>query len=197
MYSIITTFGCIKHCSYCISKKIGLANNSLFYNKSVWIKSVLNNIDQTFSISGGGDPFFNFNHHQRFWEFMDYLAYLKNCYYDIHTAITEYPNRSNFKRLRKIILHLDPNNLDRKYNADRVVMVLDDLVTKDHMKRFEELYKDIQVSYRQIVYENKPKLNIDLYARTIKLRNPKGRYIKQKDYNTYIWPDGTIKKEFK
>jgi hypothetical protein len=201
MYSIITTFGCGKNCYYCISKQIGLETNPDFYKDPIWRARVSNTIHSNFSISGGGDPFYEFEKHLDFWHAMDYLAESNNCWYDVHTMISDLNIISHLKRLRKLVLHITPSMLTEKLYADRVVMVMDDTITIGSMRLLESMYKDCQIAYRELVDPSpdinfKPNWKVDLYAKTIRLRNRNGRYIKQKDYNVYIWPNGEIRKKF-
>jgi hypothetical protein len=102
-------------------------------------------VNDSFSISGGGDPLEDFRLHERFWKRIETLCDSKNIQYDIHTAFHRVP-KTLFKNIRKLVVHIRDPNLRAIY-ADRVVMVVDKRLTIEGMRLFEHNHPNIKLSY--------------------------------------------------
>jgi hypothetical protein len=196
MLSIITAFGCRFNCPYCIWRQEGREYDPYFYDRAKWLSSFYQNVNETFSISGGGDPLKDFNIHGRFWSRIEALCESREIQYDVHTSFHTI-SKGPFKNIRKLVVHIRAQNLQADY-ADRVVMVVDRGLTIEGMKFFEHNHPNIELSYREVVGEDfKPSDDVLAFARDIQTRRPNGRFIKQDDYNRYLFPDGTIRSVFR
>jgi hypothetical protein len=195
MLSIITAFGCRFNCSYCIWRQEGRIYDPYFYDRARWLSSFYQNVNETFSISGGGDPLEDFDIHGRFWNRVEALCESRGIQYDIHTTFHTI-SKASFKNIRKLVVHIRAHDL-RAVHADRVVMVVDRGLTIDAMKFFERNHPYIELSYREVVGEEfKPSDDVLAFAQNIQTRRFNGRFIKQDDYNRYLFPDGTIRTVF-
>jgi hypothetical protein len=195
MLSIITAFGCRFNCPYCIWRQEGRVYDPYFYDRARWLSSFYKNVNETFSISGGGDPLENIGIHGRFWNRIEALCESMGIQYDIHTTFYTI-SKVAFKSIRKLVVHIRAHDLRAVY-ADRVVMVVDQGLTIEGMKLFEYNHPDIELSYREVVGEEfKPSDDVLTFAQNIQERRFNGRFIKQDDYNRYLFPDGTIRTVF-
>jgi hypothetical protein len=114
-----------------------------FYDKVRWLSSFYQNINETFSISGGGDPLEDFSLHERFLNRIETLCNSKNIQYDIHTAFHAI-SKAPFKNTRKLVIHIRVQNLQATH-ADRVVMAMDQKLTIEGMKLFEHNHPGIPI----------------------------------------------------
>jgi hypothetical protein len=153
-------------------------------------------VNETFSISGGGDPLEDFSIHDRFWDRIEALCDSRGIQYDIHTAFHTI-SKAPFKNIRKLVVHIRDHNFQAVY-ADRVVMVVDNKLTVEGMKLFECNHPDTELSYREVVGDEfKPFDDVLTFAQSIQERRSKGRFIRQDDYNRYLFPDGTVRTIFR
>jgi hypothetical protein len=161
----------------------------------MWLSSFYQNANETFSISGGGDPLEDFDIHGRFWNRIETLCESRGIQYDIHTTFQTI-SKIPFKNIRKLVVHVRAHDLQAAF-ADRVVMVVEQGLTIDAMKLFERNHPYIELSYREVVGEQfKPSDDVLAFAQNIQTRRFNGRFVKQDDYNHYLFPDGTIRTSF-
>lgn len=202
MISVITAFGCKKRCSYCIWKKVLKEKfNFNHWNNYKWIKSFQKNIkDNTvFSISGGGEPLFDYINNP-FWDFLNQECEERNLQYIIHTA-DEKINYFYSAFLKSVIFHLTPPFEFPKIEIPtRFVIVIDNSITLKILERIEKnLPKKSQLSYREIFGVSKkllPNKEVLLKAQTVESRIENSKFILQGDYNVYLWPNGIIRDKF-
>jgi uncharacterized radical SAM superfamily protein len=196
MLSIITAFGCRFNCPYCIWRQEKRVYDPCFYDRVAWLSSFYRSVNETFSISGGGDPLEDFSLHERFWNRIWALCKSKEIQYDIHTSFHT-ASKNRFKNIRKLVVHIRNHNFRAVY-ADRVVMVADQKLTIDGMKLFERNHPNIELSYREVVGDEfKPSEDVLTFAQSIHERRNNGRFIRQDDYNQYLFPDGSIRTVFR
>jgi len=208
-YSIITDFGCITNCSYCIWKKHKLNNKK--YNKSSFINKISTFLDNCnkVSISGGGDPLNNPDDNMDFWNtLIDHCSY-KNIKIDIHTSYinhTDIINKifENKSLINRIVIHSSLNRFYKQFdNIENYKYRFNFVVTNElnipELEKIENILKqnDIQLAYRELVSDNyKIYPNIDDFCKSVSFRYDLGRYVKQDDYNLYLMPNGQITDKF-
>jgi len=108
-----------------------------------------------------------------------------------------------FEHLRKVVFHLRNQyvSIPEIGNVEtRFAYVVDDKATIDGLERLEkEIPERCKLSYRELVpcgEVKPPKPDVDEFARSVSERRAGAIYVEQKDYNKYLWPDGTIKTKF-
>lgn len=191
--SIITNFGCHYTCPYCIVK-----NNNIKVPVSTTeglngLKQAIieNNIDIV-SVSGGGDPLFEVDKHQDWWEKL--LAILSELHIplEIHTSYTNpWMITCNFAR---IVYHLrskeqlEKIHRSRRGEIVRIVFVVTDDMTEDDIFEIAKFVKYSpwidELSFRQRV---KPNYELSYHLHDfLKAGHQKDWwYITQCDYNLY------------
>lgn len=213
MLSIITDFGCGKDCPYCIYRhmmpsKIG-APDDYYERLELAIRNVPGDV---FSISGGGDPLFNFGENDKFWSHIYRFCHTYDKRIDIHTAYLQAMN--NYypllaKVLHKIVIHCFPDTWEEdKYNLTRLLnvqpsvqlrinFVIDyqlDTIASD-VEAFCHEHK-IPFSYRQMVGSDLQAVTVSSFYTEVASRTQYGRYVEQDDYNIYFTPQGELKLKF-
>ena len=83
--SIITNFGCNKKCWYCIWKNHKLNNYKKIDYSKLEDFLVKNKSFGKVSLSGGGDPLYNYFNNITFWKFIINITKRLNLKLDIHT----------------------------------------------------------------------------------------------------------------
>jgi hypothetical protein len=159
-------------------------------------------VKKVFSVSGGGDPLNNVEEHSKFWDVLNFLSDARGIKYDIHTSYDNV-NFNRFTRLNKVVYHItDPKRIVlpdwTAYVRTRVVLVIDSNVTLSALENLEN-QKPLQLSYRELVTDDvnmKPNSVVLAHAKKVGQRMKGGMFINQKDYNTYLFPDGSIKRKF-
>lgn len=90
-FTIITNFGCNNNCNYCISKHHPILQNQVTdINKIDWDyleKCIKNTSSPKVNLSGGGDPFYNYQSNLEFYFKVYDLCQKYNKLLDIHTRI--------------------------------------------------------------------------------------------------------------
>lgn len=211
--SLITDFGCKSNCKYCIWKSN--ENNKRVQNIDAQLDTLKNILYkgryQKFSISGGGDPLNNFYLNYQFWKRINWMSFLYNVKYDIHTSYENYfYHRIWFgDALNKFVFHATPKrnpiNIFKKTIENqiklRICYVITDDINIEFLSKMEEFVNKnkefLQLGYREYVGDvYKPRKEVDDFCKSVEERVPTGKYIYQNDYNTYIMPDGTITEKF-
>lgn len=167
-FTIITNFGCKNNCSYCISKHHPiLQNNITDINKIDWDyleKCISETTSPKVNLSGGGDPFFNYDKHLKFFFNVKELCQKYNKLLDIHTRILPYPIFM-YKLFNKIALSVEYNdenairdlkikyNTASKYTNIRVIQVVGENLTFRDCSNYIKTMFDFgvkQVTFRQM-----------------------------------------------
>ena len=156
--SIITNFGCHYTCPYCIVK-----NNNLDIPKttingldSLWLEIVRNQCNWV-SLSGGGDPLWNYSEHKDWYD--KFFEITEDLNIGLHTSL---PNVSGapYDAFDRVVYHL--HSLEQLYSIRRrncaivrVVFVVTENFTEDLINRiavFCANSDDIdELSFRQMV----------------------------------------------
>jgi hypothetical protein len=165
-----------------------------FYKSKKWLEE-FDRIDSKFSISGGGDPMFNFDKHTDFWSLIEQKAISLGITYDIHTADPSVFNKY-LPNLGKVVYHVTkevkvPLHVDIPV---RWVMVLDSNVTMDDIEEFEQ--RDGQITYREVFGEAGPSKEVTEFAKSVSERHFGGKYLVNGDYNRYLFPNGDLRERF-
>jgi|WetSurMetagenome_2_1015567.scaffolds.fasta_scaffold05374_9 organic radical activating enzyme len=203
--SFITNFGCHYKCNYCITKKAGInipfTTMESLNGLSDKIKKSHNGL---ISISGVGDPLYNYENNKRFYECFFSITDKLKCGVEIHTS---YINSSfNFEKCYRVVYHI--TGLDeikeiekiKRHGGEktRIVFVIEPFYTENDIvniynKYVNNTYID-QLSFRQMVDENfKPDDTLKDYLEKGHIEK-KWYYIKQADYNNYIVEENEFKK---
>lgn len=163
--SVITNFGCHYSCPYCIVK-----NNNLQIPKSTI--DGLNSLEEEIkknqcnwvSISGGGDPFYDWQNNIDFYNHMYELATKYGKKLDIHTRILP-TDMDLIKKFRKIALSIEPYDtraMERlqvilpeieKTTKLRVINVLNERMTTEDCLDYINKMHNIgvkQITFRQM-----------------------------------------------
>lgn len=192
--SIITNFGCHYECPYCIVR-----NNNLYIPHTTvegldMARTAFTEHDcNIVSISGGGDPLYNYDIYEDWWDKLLFIIFPKTRI-ELHTSYTSVPDKIRAHCYR-IVYHVGafPQLENVKRYSDeivRVVVVVDPTVSKDTIDGIynycQENKDNIdELSFRQYVdgdYETHY-FHHDYLLNGHKLG--KWHYIQQNDYNIY------------
>lgn len=189
--SIITNFGCHYICPYCIVKK-----NNLHIPKTTL--RGLDSVDRYarkyncnwISISGGGDPLYNFEQNKEWYE---KLFYLNMGHYKIELHTSYVLKNRIYGNFNRVVYHIrDIGDIKRivKYDREiiRVVFVVTEDFTENKINTIVKLIKNNpnidELSFRQMVDSNYK----TMYYCQEYLENGHKKdwyYITQGDYNLY------------
>lgn len=190
--SVITNFGCHYSCPYCIVK-----NNNLNIPKSTLggLDNLKHEIEKNdcnwISLSGGGDPLFQYEQHKDWYEkFFRLLP--ENIKIELHTS---YPNYAgvDYSAFDRVVYHLQSvEQLEKIKKAQneivRVVYVVTEDFTKDIINKISMYCNNSdqidELSFRQMVDDHYEATD---YCKDY-LRQGHQRlwwYIEQCDYNLY------------
>ena len=192
--SIITNFGCHYKCPYCIVKTNGIDVPETTIKSLDSLMDRVNEIGANIiSVSGGGDPLYNYNEHKDYYEKLFKICKENNLPLEMHTSYIE--SDFPYDQCIRIVYHLnsikDLSTLGKQGRAKiRIVYV----VTKDFI---EDIIDDIyyrflsnpyvhELSFRQMVSN---KYTTTHYCEDyLKAGHNLGcwHYIQQNDYNTYF-----------
>lgn len=198
--SIITNFGCHYTCPYCIVK-----NNNLKIPKTTLRglcelnAEIKNNNCNIISISGGGDPLYEYEKHKDYYGKLFEIATLP---LELHTSYI----KSTFPiaKMKRVVYHI--RSIDSLYNIQRkgseiirvVLVATKELTKRDILKisKFVELSKIIdELSFRQMV---NGEYGIEYFNHNLLVRGHNiglWHYIKQNDYNLYF-VNGKVYRKF-
>lgn len=195
--SIITNFGCHYKCPYCIVKK----NNLKIPSTTI---EGLNNLKKEFdknkcniiSISGGGDPLFNWYKHTDWYDKLFSICRESNIPIEMHTSYTTSSLNALYFHLEKfyrVVYHLNSitqlKEIYRRGNEIvRVVFVVTEDFTEDDILEISDYVEESseidELSFRQLVDENY-ETKFYLHQFLQKEHKIKWYYIQQNDYNLY------------
>jgi organic radical activating enzyme len=204
--SIITNFGCKYQCNYCIWKNTKFLTDKYdqkfhrFWENKNWLKAFYKFATPTISISGGGDPMFDYERNLDFWKFLD----KHDFEYDIHTSDPMiFLLHPQFKHLKKIVYHLKnvesiPVNITHCTHKNIRITVVADFVAKNesYLNEIEQKFPvNWEFSYRQLYEKDQPYRDLSLFKNVIK-RRKNSKFIENGDYNLYLFPDALITNKF-
>lgn len=205
--SIITQFGCHYTCPCCIVKNNNIDIKPTTIESLDLVEKQLKNYD-ILSVSGGGDPLFNFNKNIEYYNKLFYICMKNNKPLEMHTSYCDIVGFS-FARsfpLHRMVYHLRAKDIEdkisslKKMNNEivRIVFVVVEEMTVTDVERIVKLVeqnKDIsELSFRQMVGKDfETKYYLHDYLKNGHL--DKWYYIEQNDYNDYF-EEGVIKKGF-
>lgn len=195
--SIITNFGCHYQCPYCVVKNNGIQVPKTTREGLKGLgKAIKETGANTISISGGGDPLYDFpdNIEQAYW-YVDLFGTTKhyNIPLEMHTSYMTEGTMFDMSEFKRVVYHAnsfyDMLRIHRVGNEIvRVVYVVTEDFTEDMINQIAEYVKqsdDIdELSFRQLIGEN---YEIKYYCHDyLKAGHQKDWwYIEQSDYNTY------------
>lgn len=200
--SIITNFGCHYTCPYCVVK-----NNHLDIPQTTL--EGLNNLNKSIqeskaniiSLSGGGDPLFQYYRHKDWYE---KLYAMTNLPLEMHTSYLNLPEGFDIGRYTRIVYHISPHGDSpilvknairdlmkvRRYGNEivRVVFVITGDYSEfilDTIAYYIKNNKNIdELSFRQLIDNTyTPQTYLQDYLRAG--HKKKWWYIEQGDYNLY------------
>lgn len=208
--SILTNFGCHFGCRYCIYRENGINIPKTNYMTFGWREleeELKKHRGELVSISGGGDPLYNYQNNEEFYEGLFELLDKYNCKLELHTSmlIEDFP----YEKCERVVFHFTmPNQIqmldmiDRNsYNLPtnvRVVYVVQEHYTKhlinEIVKGVRNSYYVTELSFRQMV--NKDGKTMYYLHDYLKEGHKKDwYYIEQADYNEYFVQDH-VEKEY-
>lgn len=205
--SIITNFGCNKNCWYCIWKNHHLekVKEKTDWNKlETFFQSYINILNPDFrkvSISGGGEPLYNYYVNVEWWDELFKLCRNYDIAIDIHTREKLY-DELFWEKINKCVFSSDHLTQDKKFL---------DYVLKHTKLRISHVATELSSDKKIEEYINyKKNNNCQLTIKELSGFNDKGRYkeIRNKysdqlyyldddDYNVYFMPNNTVKNVFK
>ena len=165
--SIITNFGCHYKCPYCIVKKNGInIPKTTVKSLDTLLETYKSGGYDYISISGGGDPMFEFDKHMDFYDRLFSICRENNIKIELHTSyIKEIENKLPLELFNRIVFHC--NTIDDVFEAEqtncgdipkRVVFVIEDRMTIDYLLTVRNVVNSSktidQLSFRQRVDEN-------------------------------------------
>lgn len=202
-FTIITNFGCDCNCKYCITKHHPILQNAITDKSKIdWVyleKCISESNAPTVNLSGGGDPFYNWQKNIDFYNRVYELAVKYEKKLDIHTRIL--PDDMNLiKKFRKIALSIEANDtaaMERLKNALpeiekttklRVINVLNERMTTkdclDYIKKMHDLGVK-QITFRQM-FGNK-----NAYQNFLKIKDtiniPGVMFLPDGEYHNYYF----------
>lgn len=200
--SIITNFGCHWKCPYCIVK-----NN--YINVPATALSSLDKLKaaiefekaEAISVSGGGDPLFEYENHQKYYQRLFRICREMKLPLEMHTSYIE--SAFPYEKCYRVVYHLqDIEQLSQivrhRNEIVRVVFVVTKKFTPEKIDAIAEFAKNSDIidelSFRQMVDKN---YHIRNYCDEYLRAGHKDRwyYIEQGDHHPYF-VNGTIHYKF-
>ena len=167
-FTIITNFGCDQRCKYCITRAHPILKNQITDESKIdWAyleKCISETTAPTVNLSGGGDPFFQWEKHLDFYNRVYEIAKKYGKQLDVHTRIL--PNDELISKFRKVGLTVEYWN-EKQFNTlkdrvekgillltkIRVIEVVGTDFTEDICKNYIKKIKGIgipQITFRQM-----------------------------------------------
>ena len=202
-FTIITNFGCNNNCKYCITKHHPILQNAVTDKSKInWEyleECIASSNAPTVNLSGGGDPFYDWQNNLDFFDCVYKLASKYGKKLDVHTRIL--PNDLTLiSKFRKIALSVEQgdtialNNLKQmlplieKTTKIRVVNVLNERMTVDSCYEYIKLMKSIgiqQITFRQM-FGNKKAYENFLYIKDL-ISEEGVLFLKDGEYHNYYF----------
>jgi adenine C2-methylase RlmN of 23S rRNA A2503 and tRNA A37 len=167
-FTVITNFGCDSNCRYCITKHHPILQNAITDKTKIdwgYLEECISKSDApTVNLSGGGDPFYNWENNYDFYNHIYDIATKYDKKLDIHTRVLP-TDISLIQLFRKIALSIESNDVNatnrlkdrlpeiEKTTKIRVVNVLNERMTKEDCVSYISKMKQIgvkQITFRQM-----------------------------------------------
>lgn len=205
MLSILTNFGCHFACSYCVYRDNKI--NIPFTNVDTfgWIQleeELKKHKGEEVSISGGGDPLYNYDesNNRAFYDKLFALLKKYDCKLELHTSI--FNPRFPYDNCERVVFHFTvPNQIKMLYYTDRLVCLPSKVrvvyVVQEHYTRHlvNEIVKEVsaceeitELSFRQMIKADGT-TDYTLYDYLKEGHMKDWYYIEQQDYNEYFVQD--------
>lgn len=205
MLSILTNFGCHFGCSYCVYKnnKIDIPYTNVdTFGWNALEKELEKNRGELVSISGGGDPLYNYNNNEEFYIKLFNLLDKYDCRLEMHTSIfdEEFP----YDRCERVVFHftmpsqismLDAVDQEYVFLANTIVRAV--YVVQEHYSKhlINEIVSKVndsaivtELSFRQMINKDgQAEYYMHDYLKDGHMKN--WYYIEQADYNEYFVQD--------
>ena len=195
--SIITNFGCHYTCPYCIVKNnnIGVPVTTLVGLDK--LKQVIIENDITIvSVSGGGDPLFEYEKHKGWYDRLFEILNELNIPLEMHTSYlnSDFP----YEKCKRVVYHLQGGSRlrselrwvqQRGNEIVRVVLVVQDNMTEKDICVISELVNwvgagNFELTFRQRV-DSDYKISYHLHDFLKSGHKVNWWYVEQDDYNLY------------
>lgn len=167
-FTVITNFGCDCNCKYCITKHHPILQNAVTDKSKIdwkYLEKCISESDApTVNLSGGGDPFYDWQNNIDFYNHVYELSTKYGKKLDIHTRILP-ADIDLIKKFRKIALSIEPYDtraIERlqamlpeieKTTKLRVINVLNERMTTedclDYIKKMHDIGVE-QITFRQM-----------------------------------------------
>lgn len=205
MLSILTNFGCHFACSYCVYRdnKINIPFTNI--DTFGWIQleeELKKHKGEEVSISGGGDPLYNYDesNNRAFYDKLFALLKKYDCKLELHTSI--FDPRFPYDNCERVVFHFTvPNQIKMLYYTDRLVRLPSKVrvvyVVQKHYTRHlvNEIVKEVsaceeitELSFRQMIKADGT-TDYTLYDYLKEGHMKDWYYIEQQDYNEYFVQD--------
>lgn len=205
MLSILTNFGCHFACSYCVYRdnKINIPFTNI--DTFGWIQleeELKKHKGEEVSISGGGDPLYNYDesNNRAFYDKLFALLKKYDCKLELHTSI--FDPRFPYNNCERVVFHFTvPNQIKMLYYTDRLVCLPSKVrvvyVVQEHYTRhlINEIVKEVlacekitELSFRQMIKADGT-TDYTLYDYLKEGHMKDWYYIEQQDYNEYFVQD--------
>lgn len=210
MLSILTNFGCHFGCSYCVYRENGINIPNTNINTFGWneLEEELKKYKgEIVSISGGGDPLYNYEDNEDFYEKLFYLLDKYNLKLELHTSMIN--ENFPYGKCERVVFHFtmpsqismlnmfDLNHIDLISPIIRAVYVVQEHYSKHLINQIKEEVKDSlidELSFRQMINRD-GSTNYYLHDYLKEGHRKDWYYIEQADYNEYFVQDH-IEKEY-
>lgn len=202
MFSILTNFGCHWGCRYCVYRENGInisKTNVATFGWRELERELEKHKGELISISGGGDPLYDYHKNKEFYCKLFLLLEKYNCTLELHTSmlIEDFP----YDKCERVVFHLTmPTQISLINNRFfklpkfvRAVFVVQDYYTESLILRITKYANDNknainELSFRQMINESG---NEEYYCHDFLKQHHKELwyYIEQCDYNDYFVQD--------
>ncbi|MFR2887912.1 MAG: radical SAM protein [Clostridium butyricum] len=204
MLSILTNFGCHFGCSYCVYRENGINIPKTDYRTFGWgtlEEELKKHKGELVSISGGGDPLYNYDNNKGFYEKLFLLLERYDCRLELHTSIVD--PYFNYKDFEKVVFHFTmPNQITMLDGLANEYMTLPKnvrvvYVVQEHYSKhlIDEIVSEVnsswwitELSFRQMIgKDGEAKYYLHDYLKQGHQKD--WYYIEQSDYNEYFVND--------
>lgn len=204
-FTIITNFGCNQGCKYCISKEHPLLKGKITPPDNLDWENLEKYISLTeapnINLSGGGDPFYQWENKIEFFDKIYSISNLYNKGLDIHTRILP-EDYELLKKFRKIALALEywdkkgfeilKNRLDliEEVTKIRVIQVVGPKLDKETLIEYIERLLEIgvkQITLREMFGNKGAHENFEQLEKEIGNIYPGVLFLKDGEYHEYYF----------
>lgn len=212
MLSILINFGCHFGCSYCVYRdnKINIPFTHIdTFGWNQLEEELKKHIGEEVSISGGGDPLYNYNNKEvkMFYSKLFLLLNKYDCKLELHTSI--FNPHFPYENCERVVFHFTmPNQIKMLYYRTSLVSLPDKVrvvfVVQEHYSEHfvQEIVKEVkessseitELSFRQMIKADGT-IDYTLYDYLKEGHMKDWYYIEQQDYNEYFVQDH-IEKEY-